>query len=234
MDKTKVKSLQDLVRLAAEEYGDHPFIKEKAGKDVVEKSFNQFFSDTRKVASFLLEAMGGEKIHAATIGPTSYAYLVGYFGTIMGGNVTVPLDAQLACEDICDLMNRADVNVFFYDARYAAMLPAIKINCPALKTYVALQPHDGAENVLTEILEKYDEAQLYNIPSESLASIVYTSGTTGKAKGVMLTHGNLIDNAMCQDNESSPEDTSACFLSITFSASLVIFSFLSVTVQLSA
>ncbi|MBQ8787355.1 MAG: AMP-binding protein [Oscillospiraceae bacterium] len=207
MDKAKVKSLQDLVRLAAEEYGDHIFIKEKAGKEIVEKSFNQFFSDTKKVASFLLEAMGAEKIHAATIGPTSYAYLVGYFGTIMGGNVTVPLDAQLACDDICDLMNRADVNVFFYDARYAPMLPAIKINCPAIKTYVALQPHDGAENVLTEIVEKYDEAQIYDIPSESLASIVYTSGTTGKAKGVMLTHGNLIDNAMCQDNESSPEDT---------------------------
>ena len=87
------------------------------------------------------------------------------------------------------------------------MLPAIKINCPGIKAYVALQAHEGAENVLTEILEKYDEAQIYDIPSESLASIVYTSGTTGKAKGVMLTHGNLIDNAMCQDNESSTEDT---------------------------
>ena len=57
MDKTKVKSLQDLVRLAAEEYGDGAFVKEKAGKEVVEKSFKQFFTDTRKVASFLLEAM---------------------------------------------------------------------------------------------------------------------------------------------------------------------------------
>ncbi len=206
MSIATAKSLQDLVRIAAENYGAKAFIKEKAGKEVCEKSFEEFFSDTRRVASFLLEKMGTKKIHAAVIGATSYAYLVGYFGTIMGGNVTVPLDAQLACEDLCELMNRADVNVFFYDARYAAMLPEIKASCPCIRTYVALQGHEGAENVLTEITAGYPEAQLREISPESLASIVYTSGTTGKAKGVMLSHGNLMDNVMCQDNESSTED----------------------------
>ena len=214
MNKTQVKTLQDLVRLAAEEYGGKAFIKEKNGKEIDEKSFAQFFEDSKKVASYLAETLNGEKVHAAVIGPTSYAYLVAYFGTSVGGNVTVPLDAQLACEDLCDLMNRADVNVFFYDMRYEPMIAPIKANCSGISAFVCLQDSDSAEISLPEILEKYSPAQLCPIPESSLASIVYTSGTTGKAKGVMLSHGNFIDNAMCQDNESTPDDVTLSVLPI--------------------
>ncbi len=60
---------------------------------------------------------------------------------------------------------------------------------------------------LSSILEANAPAELPDIDPATLAAIVYTSGTTGKSKGVMLLHRNLIDNAMCQDNESSPDDT---------------------------
>ena len=59
MDKTKVKNLRDLVAAAAELYGDKTFIKEKAGKDIAEKSFKQMYNDAisapflRAASSFL-------------------------------------------------------------------------------------------------------------------------------------------------------------------------------------
>lgn len=206
MDISEVKTLQDLLRRAAEEFGEKAYLREKSGTGIVDTSFAAFFENAKKVASFLETVSNGEKIHAATIGATSSAYLTAYFGTAIGGNVTVPLDAQLAAEDICDLLDRADVNVFFYDSRYAPMIPEIKNSCKKIHTYVTLQKTEEGENI-PDILEKYQPAKLPAITSDQLASIVYTSGTTGKAKGVMLTHGNLIDNVMCADNESSPEDT---------------------------
>lgn len=200
MDKNKVKTLQDLVRLSAAEYGEKVFLKEKCGKEISEKSFNTFWSDVRKVAGIVEKTKEQDKaVHAAIIGSTSYAWLISYFGTVCGGNTAVPLDALLSCEDICDLLQRADVTVFFYDKRYEKMVPEIKANCPYIKAFISF-------DTLPALLEKTAASVLPKISSESLAAIVYTSGTTGKSKGVMLLHRNLIDNTMCQDNESTPDD----------------------------
>lgn len=207
MEKNNVKTLQDLVRLAAEEYGEKDFVREKDNGDVVSRSFKTFYENSLSVGNFLKARSGGEKLHAAVIGPTSYFYLAAYFGTVISGNVIVPLDAQLAGADICELINRSDSTVFFYDSKFEPLIPLVKAHCPAVATYISLQKTDTAPVSLPTIIADFAPNKLDEISSDDLASIVYTSGTTGKPKGVMLSHGNLVDNAMCQDGESSTEET---------------------------
>lgn len=209
MNRENVKTLQDLVRQSATDYGDKIFLKEKAENNTIaEFSFAQFYADSLRIAAFLQtqQEQPNTSLHAAVIGPTSYAYLISYFGTISSGNVIVPIDAQLACADICDLLCRADIRVFFYDTHYAAMLPEIRCNCPQIQAFVALHTVENAEESISSILQHFQPTDVTPIQPEQLSSIVYTSGTTGKSKGVMLSHGNLMDNTMCQENESSPED----------------------------
>lgn len=205
MNKASVKTLQDLVRLSAEEFGDKTFIKEKGGNDIVETSFCKLFENSRKVASFL-KTISSQKIHAAVIGQTCAAYLSCYFGTSNSGNTIVPLDAQLSPEDIADHINRADVTVFFFDKRFAALIGLLKKGSPQITHYVCLQDAEGDHINLSDILKDYDMLPESEISPSECAAIVYTSGTTGKSKGVMLSHGNLIDNTMCMDDESTPED----------------------------
>lgn len=209
MNRETIKTLQDLVFRAAETYGDAVFLKEKKKNQVVEKTFRQLAEDVRRMAGFL----NGKKtteipIHVAVIGASSYAFLVSYFGAVCGGNAAVPLDAQLGCEDLIDLLNRSDSAIFCYDKRYEKMLPEIQKSCPAVQTYVCL------EEDLPQILAETAAAVLAPVSPKALAAISYTSGTTGKSKGVMLLHSNLIDNTMCQDNESSPEDVVLSILPI--------------------
>lgn len=202
MEKTSVRTLADLVRLSADEYGNAPFIREKQGSEISEKSFADFYGDCLKLNGYL-KPMG--KLHAAVIGATSYSWLVSWFGTVMGANTIVPLDAQLVCEDICDLLRRADVTVLFYDIRFEKMLDSIKAECSEISTYICLSKSEISLS-LPDILEKTAPEEPANIIPDNIAAILYTSGTTGRSKGVMLSHNNLIDNTFCRDGEATPKD----------------------------
>ncbi len=206
MEKSDIKTLQDLLAHAENSFGDAPFLKEKALGGIVETSFRQMAENARKIGSFLKGKFGDERFHAAIIGPTSSEWLAVYFATVCVNGVAVPLDAQMSPEDICDHLDRSDAQVFFYDKLFASVIPTVKENCPKISVYVCLQEAQNEEN-LPLILASYPEVIWEKIVPESLAAILFTSGTTGKSKGVMLSHANLIDNTMCQDDESSPEES---------------------------
>lgn len=200
MNKSNIKTLQELVNASADEYGNRVFVKEKCGKDIVEKTFIQFREDVKKAMAYVNTFRNGEPIHCAVAGASSYAWIVSYFGTVCGGNASVPLDAQLGEDDIADLLNRSDSVIFFYDKRFDKMIDGLKSKCPEIKAFVSL------ENDIPDILDKYNPEDFRPVEPSALSAISYTSGTTGRSKGVMLLNSNLIDNAMCQDDESTPDD----------------------------
>lgn len=200
MNKNNIKTLQQLVDASANEYGNRIFLKEKSGKDIVEKTFIQFREDVKKVMAYVNTFRNDKPIHCAVSGASSYTWLLSYFGTVCGGNVSVPLDAQLGENDIADLLNRSDSEIFFYDKRFNKMINGLKLKCTEIKAFVSL------ENDLPEILKNYQPEEFPLVEPSALCAISYTSGTTGKSKGVMLLHSNLIDNTMCQDNESTVDD----------------------------
>lgn len=200
-----MKTLYDLVNTAKNTFGDKVFIKEKTSSGLSEKTFGEFYADALKISAFLKDKFG-RTVHAAVIGPTSYYYLASYIGAMCGGNVGVPIDAQLSPSDICELLVRADVDVLFYDERFKPMIPVIKAACHETKIFVSLSNEASSDMTIGGILEEY-EPQTPELPDESsLAAILFTSGTTGKAKGVMLSHGNFMDNVFCCENESTSED----------------------------
>lgn len=201
-----MKTLFELVSTANDKFGGKAFIKEKSGSDIREKTFGEFYADALKTSAFLKDKFG-RTVHAGVIGPTSYNYLVGYIGSMIGGNTGVPIDALLSPDDISELLARADVDVLFYDERFSNAVPVFKANCPNIKEYVMLSDKtDGEALTLGSVLGKYQPESPEKPEESDLAAILFTSGTTGKAKGVMLTHGNFMDNVMCCDNEASTED----------------------------
>ena len=200
MSDYKLDTLKDLVYRADAMYGDEPFVREYISKEIRDTSFKAFRKNCDSVAVWIQKHFGG-RIHAALFGATSSEYLTAWFGIQCAGCVSVPLDTANPAENIADEIARSDSEMVFLDEKHVKDIPLFKERCPKVKYYVHLQK--AAEGLLLladMIAENEGQTPSGDITSDDLAAILFTSGTTGRSKGVMLSHGNLIDNTTCYDD----------------------------------
>lgn len=195
-----VENLRDIVKYGALNYGEQAAYRYKVKKEVEEKTYNQVDKDTMAI-SRMVESFGLKGKHVAVIGTTTYQWIVTYFGVTGSASVAVPIDAQLPADAICELLNRADVEMLVYDEIRADIISSVKEQCPQVVKIISMQAEEEKDGVLSwkKLVEQNQGEYETAIDPDQLATILFTSGTTGKSKGVMLSHRNLVDNATCLD-----------------------------------
>ncbi len=137
--------------------------------------------------SAALAALGEQKSHIAVLGTTSYSWVVSYLGVVNSGSVAVPLDALLPVEDLCELLNRADITTLVFDESKAQVASEAQKVCPGLKHVISMSDESAVEGALSlwKLIREQQPGFDYVPSPEDLATIMFTSGTTGKSKGVM-------------------------------------------------
>lgn len=181
---------------------------DESGKRAVQvesKTYTDLKNDSERFSA-VLESLGQAKGHIAIIGTTSYEWVVSYMGIVNSGSVAVPLDAQLPSADLCDLLNRAEVTTLVFDETKADVAADALKECPELKYAIAMSGESKVADALSfwKLVGEQQPGYGYKPQPEDLATIMFTSGTTGKSKGVMLTHRNLAENATCLDMKIEP------------------------------
>ncbi|MBD5458356.1 MAG: AMP-binding protein, partial [Lachnospiraceae bacterium] len=188
---------QDAIRYKVKSAGDGG----KKETKVEAKTYTQLRQDSERFSAALAE-LGEQGKHIALIGATSYSWITAYYGIVNGGSVAVPLDANLPDEDLCELIDRADVTTLVYDGTKESTAVMASEKCPKLVNIIAMEmPGSTLPDILSmwNLIEKAQARPDYVPKPEDLATIMFTSGTTGKSKGVMLTHRNLAENATALD-----------------------------------
>lgn len=196
----QISTMKDIIEYSARTYGDSPAIRYKVRKDIVTKTYEDVRKDSHSF-SRALKSLGMLGKHVGIIGPTTYEWIISYFGTVNSASVVVPMDAQLKAEDVCELINRADISVLVYDTLRQDVANMAKKMCPQLTYMISMQDEEKKEDTLSlhQLLKEEEGAFDRPIDPDKMCAILFTSGTTGKSKGVMLTHRNLTDNAVCLD-----------------------------------
>ncbi len=197
----RLSTIRDILVQSEAQYGAEDAIRYKIGKDMVEaKTYTQLKEDSESF-SCVLQGLGEQGNHIAVTGMTSYAWLVAYFGIVNSGSVAVPLDVSLPAKEMCELIDRADATVLVIDEIRADVIAIAKKECPKLNYVISMQKEESDEEILSfsQLLVKYRGVCSRMPEPDSLATIMFTSGTTGKSKGVMLTHRNLAEDATCLD-----------------------------------
>ena len=197
----RCSTIREILVGSAEAFGPQDAVRFKEGKDrIAAKSYSQLLHDSESF-SCAIRSLLEKGSHVAVTGMTSYAWLVTYLGTVNAGDVAVPLDVSLPAEELCELVDRSDAEALVLDEVRKDVADIVRQRCPKLKYLISMQKQEDDETALSfsSLLKKYEGTCDYEPSPEELCTIMFTSGTTGKSKGVMLTHRNLAENATCLD-----------------------------------
>lgn len=216
----ELHTIKDIVQIAAVAYADNPVFRYKQGGEEMERYKEDFIRDVEQRGR-LFHQLFPKGSHIAVLGKTSYEWLCCFLAVMCSENVAVPIDRELREDEILAQLKDADTLCLIYDREQRSVAEAVEqrfhgtVRCIAMR-----EPEDScraAENLPQMLCAVEPEGVWTGNPArDDLAAIVFTSGTTGRSKGVMLTHLNLAWNGMNGGSYGhlSPEDRALSILPI--------------------
>ena len=125
----------------------------------------------------------------------SPAFVTAYFGIVKAGASVVPLNTFLTAPEVSYILKDSGSSVLVTGPEFSKLLPSLKRNDLPLRHIVTAGPAMPGAVRMDELIRKGQRAARPD--DETLpAAVLYTSGTTGHPKGAVLTHKNLLSNAM--------------------------------------
>ena len=211
-----------IIETSIEKFADYDAVIWPEKDEVIRRTYRQMGEDIARIRSGL-HAEGltpdtregdpapdvTEGTHIATVGRSSYPWVTTFYGALTANSVIVPIDMNLSDDDILDQLRRADAACAFVDPIKKTLLERISSECPQLRKVVLLTDKDDANGATAfESWKTFgSNSPLHEIQPadpEAVCAIMFTSGTTGVSKGVMLTQGSLGADAVNMYYHLSP------------------------------
>ncbi len=197
----KFDSIKEMLYLAEVEAGDKIGYKFREDNEIKEVSYKDFRRTTLNIGTALF-GMGLTGKHIAMLGENSYNWICVYLTVLQSDGVFVPVDKELAPEPMSYVLNESDTEVLFYTKRFDEFIKENRDKFPKIQTFIAIDAEEDTEEAYSykKLIEKgnalYEsgDRSFENIEKDvkDMRMLVYTSGTTGLAKGVMLSEYNLV------------------------------------------
>lgn len=201
-----VATIKDIV---THTYREHPkrvayMYKEKGKKSFSGITYGELKKKQNALGTALIE-QGFKGANIALIGDNSYEWCLSYFTVVSGVGQIVPIDKNLKIHEIKNLLERSNAELIFTDSRHKEDIKGIISDIGSLKNYVLMNENGEGDELTIDRLIKSGSRLIKKgmtdyinakIDPEQLSTILFTSGTTGLAKGVMLSHRNLAQNVL--------------------------------------
>lgn len=206
---TFIDDMRSLVEEAAQNFSDSIAISYKnnsSDKEVQKVTFTQWRDDVRNLGTALIaDGLREEKI--AIVGENSYGWCCSFFGVMAIGSVTVPVDKELPIDDIDGIITTTSCKALIFGKTAESKIQELLLNggLKSVEILISIAPENTLQadgkvlKTLAQLQSRGEELYKsgdnsyydYRIDVNKLASIVFTSGTTGKGKGVMLSQANI-------------------------------------------
>src|SRR6267143_115097 len=160
-------------------------------------TYAQFFDRCNRWSATLQRLGVAQNDRVAYVAPNTHAQLESFYAIPQIGAVLVPINYRLTPDDFVYLVNHSGAKVVSAHADYLAAVESIRSQLPAVDHFIALEgSHPGWLDYETLVAEAANEPVRPEIREGDLLTINYTSGTTSRPKGVMITHRNAYMNSV--------------------------------------
>lgn len=186
-DTEDVTTIRELLERSVYHYGERPAFLYNEGGDISKITYREVLERVKGLATYLRSKLP-EGCKIAVTGKNSYNWVISYLAITCGVGVVVPIDKDLRGEEIADLISDAEADAVIYSPEQEEKMALVsdeilKLNMNDIESFV----DDG-----TALIKNGDRSYAdHKINPHALGSLLYTSGTTGVAKGVMLSQYNI-------------------------------------------
>ena len=207
-DVRPITDLKNMLETSVEAYGNLTAFLEKRGGAYAPVTYSEYYRDVRGLGTALFDASKPER-RIMVIGENCYMWAVSYMAVVCGLGVVVPVDREATADDVANIARLSDTDTILYAESVEGKVKGIegvqKFSFGKLRGLIA-----EGEKRLSGGMTAYVDAP---IDARKMSVLLFTSGTTGVAKGVMLSHHNIAFDLteMCRMINIQSEDT---FLSV--------------------
>jgi fatty-acyl-CoA synthase len=160
-------------------------------------TYEQFFDRCDRWSSALQQLGVARGDRVATIAPNTHAQLEAFYAVPQIGAVLVPVNYRLTPEDFVYIINHSGASVVCVDADYLDAVDSVRDQLPGVRHFVAFEgARDGWLDYEAAIAAASPGFTRADVDERDLLTINYTSGTTARPKGVMITHRNATMNSI--------------------------------------
>ncbi|MEG2711657.1 MAG: AMP-binding protein [Clostridia bacterium] len=211
--KNQIKTLRDVVLINGEKYAKNVAIMEKrdSKKEFINYTYADLKEDTIDLATALITKYKLYNKKVAIIGENSYKWFVSYMAVTSATGIVVPLDKELPENEIVNLLVRSKAEAIIYSSRKEEYINNLKDKVPTVKHFIEMYSDEANMDIIDKTYESVikegrelrvsgdDSYEKADVKAEDFRVLLFTSGTTSDAKGVKISHKNILSNV-----ESAP------------------------------
>jgi len=200
-----IRDLKDMIDTSAVLYADRNafLVKNAPGGTYVPIKFSRLKTDIDELGTALMDlGLAGKKI--AVIGENRYEWVVTYFAVVNGTGIIVPLDRELPAQEVHNLLERSEVSAVVYSSKVGSIVEEAIQGIESIEYVINMDALEHVDHKLSLrklqragkrlLLEEQRNFVDAEIDREAMCALLFTSGTTFLAKGVMLSHKNITSN----------------------------------------